>query len=198
MPRRVRDFLSAVAAAALLATVAAAAPGSARAQSDLAFPGTAGADTGGSDLDLPLEDYLEQAGPRASLVGVGELEIDGHRMLCGRRPTVIDPGFSSWGGAYPGYLILNPERLEGLATVVKLFIYAHECGHQFRGRDEAAADCFAVKRGRRYGWLDEAGLARVCAFMEQLEGDSQHASGPRRCEKMKICYADAAPRASND
>lgn len=197
MPKRSPVLLPIVAMAALV--LAAAAPGTGRAQSDLAFPGTPGGDAGGpSDLDLPLEEYLDQAGPQARLVGVGELEIDGHRMLCGRRPTVIDPGFSSWGGAYPGYLILNPEQLEGLATVIKLFVYAHECGHQFRGRDEVAADCFAVKRGRRYGWLDTAGLERVCAFMEQLKGDAHHAAGPERCRKMRICYKEAAPRAGND
>lgn len=156
----------------------------------------AGAAPAQSDLDLPLEDYMKAAGSRAELVKPGELKIDGHTMFCGRRPTVIDPEFSSWGGAYPGYLILNPKRMEGLSTVVKLFIFSHECGHQFIGRDENAADCFGIKRGRRYGWLDETGLDEVCQFMRKLKGTSVHASGPDRCEKMRKCYRDAAPRAS--
>lgn len=149
-----------------------------------------------SDLDLPLKDYLAAAGARAELIQPGDLKIDGHTMICGKRPTVIDPEFSSWGGAYPGYLILNPKRLEGLSTSVKLFIFSHECGHQFIGRDEGAADCFGIKRGRRYGWLDEQGLEEVCAFMSKLKGTSVHAAGPDRCEKMRQCFREAAPRAS--
>ena len=158
----------------------------------------AGAAQAQDDLDLSLEDYLKEAGPDAKLVQAGKLKIDGQTMLCGRRPTVIDPNFASWGGAYPGYLILNPNKLDGLATVVKLFIYAHECGHQFIGRDEQAADCFAVKRGRRYGWLDEVGLGEVCAFMERLKGDWDHASGSNRCKKMRICYKQVRSRAARN
>jgi hypothetical protein len=163
---------------------------SARAQADFV--------QGGSDLDIALPDYLAKAGPNVKLVEAGDLKIDGHTMICGKRPTVIDNTFDSWGGAYPGYLILNKERLKNLSTPVKLFVYAHECGHQFIGRNEEAADCFGVKRGRRYGWLTEEGLAQVCDFISKLKGDADHAAGPRRCEKMRRCYIDAAPRASRN
>lgn len=151
-----------------------------------------------SDLDIPLSEYLAKAGPDAKLVEAGKLKIDNHRMVCGRRPTVIDPKFESWGGAYPGYLILNPDRLKSLPTPVKLFVYAHECGHQFIGRNEEAADCFGVKRGRRYGWLKEEGLAQVCDFISKLKGDADHAAGPKRCNKMRMCYMDASPRAGRN
>ena len=151
-----------------------------------------------SDLDIALPDYLAKAGPDARLVEPGQLKIDDHRMVCGKRPTVIDNTFESWGGAYPGYLILNMERLKTLPTAVKLFIFAHECGHQFVGRNEDAADCFGVKRGRRYGWLTEEGLAQVCDFISKLKGDADHAAGPKRCEQMRQCYLDAAPRASRN
>ena len=159
---------------------------------------TGGSASAQSDLDLPLEDYLKDAGDRAKLVAPGDLKIDGHRMICGKRPTVIDPEFASWGGAYPGYLILNPKRMAGLNTTVKLFIYAHECGHQFIGRDEQAADCFAVKRGRRYGWLDQAGLENICTFMKNLKGDWDHSDGTDRCSRMKVCYGQAAPKAARN
>lgn len=151
-----------------------------------------------SDLDLSLPEYMAKAGPDARLVDAGKLKIDNHRMICGKRPTVIDPNFDSWGGAYPGFLIINPKRLEPLSTAIKLFVYAHECGHQFVGRNESAADCFGVKRGRRYGWLTEEGLAQVCDFISKLKGDADHASGPKRCEYMRQCYLDAAPRASRN
>lgn len=175
---------------ALMMCLVWAAPEGARAQADLV--------QAGSDLDISLPDYMAKAGPDVKLVEAGKLKIDDHTMRCGKRPTVIDPNFESWGGAYPGYLILNPERLKSLPTPVKLFVYAHECGHQFIGRDEGKADCFGVKRGRRYGWLKEEGLAQVCDFISQLKGDADHASGPKRCDNMRRCYLDAAPRASRN
>jgi len=151
-----------------------------------------------SDLDIPLSEYMAKAGPDVKLIEPGKLKIDGYTMACGKRPTVIDPKFESWGGAYPGYLILNPGRMKDLPTPVKLFVYAHECGHQFIGRDEDAADCFGVKRGRRYGWLKDEGLAQVCDFISGLKGDSDHAAGPKRCNKMRMCYMDAGPRAARN
>ncbi len=153
---------------------------------------------GSSDLDIPLSQYMAKAGPDVKLIEPGKLKIDGHTMVCGKRPTVIDPKFESWGGAYPGYLILNPARMKGLPTPVKLFVYAHECGHQFIGRDEGAADCFGIKRGRRYGWLGEEGLAQVCDFISKLKSDADHADGPKRCNKMRMCYMDAGPRATRN
>jgi len=73
---------------------------------------------------------------------------------------------------------------------VKLWIHAHECGHQFRGPDEETADCFAVQRGRRQGWLTPAGLDEVCQFMAPTKGDHLHSNGKQRCELMRKCYAD--------
>ena len=75
------------------------------------------------------------------------------------------------------FLIMNPKLLNRVSTPVKLWIYAHECGHQFRGPDEETADCFAVQRGRRQGWLDAAGLEEVCKFISPSKGDSMHFSG---------------------
>ena len=148
-----------------------------------------------SGLDISLEDYLKEVGPRAKLVPKGKLVISGKRQYCGKRPTVMEPKFDSWGGAYPGFVILNPNRLKGLPKPVKLYVYAHECGHQFVGRDEEAADCFAVKRGRRYGWLNAQGMAKICSFITKLKGDGVHAAGNERCEKMQVCFKAVAPRA---
>lgn len=150
-----------------------------------------------SDLDLTLEEYMAKAGPDAKVVPAGELRIDEHRMICGKRPTVIDPNFDSWGGAFPGFVILNTQRLDGLATPIKLYVYAHECAHQFIGRDEEAADCFAVKRGRRYGWLDEKGMDQICGFISKFKSTWDHLPGPKRCEQMRRCYKAAAPRSSS-
>src|SRR6185436_10864341 len=71
------------------------------------------------------------------------------KLVCGKRPTVLDTQLDDYGAAYPGFLILNPKLLAKVSTPVKLWIHAHECGHQYRGPDEETADCFAVQRGRR-------------------------------------------------
>jgi hypothetical protein len=136
------------------------------------------------------EEYLARAGEGAKLVPFGDLEIDGRKVNCGRRPTVLDEKLDDYGAAYPGFLILNPNLMSKVPNAVKLWIHAHECGHQYRGPDEETADCFAVQRGRRYGWLTPEGLEEVCRFISPAKGDSMHFSGSHRCEAMRRCYAD--------
>ena len=136
------------------------------------------------------EEYAGQAGPDAQIVKSGSLRIDGRKAFCGERPTVLDNQLDDYGAAYPGFLILNPKLMNKVSTPVKLWIFAHECGHQFRGPDEETADCFAVQRGRRQGWLNAEGLDEVCRFISPAKGDSMHFSGSYRCEKMRQCFGD--------
>ncbi len=146
---------------------------------------------GSTENGPTVEEYLKEAGPDAKLVNYGELKIDGRAVNCGKRPTVLTSNFDSWGGAFPGFLILNTRKIIGLTTAVKLYVYSHECGHQFVGPDESAADCFAMRRGVRWGWLDDRGMDDICAFISQLKGDAVHPPGPKRCVDMRKCYADA-------
>ena len=154
-------------------------PGVARAQ-DATFLG----DSSGPTVD----EYLKEAGPDAKLVGQGELKIDGKTVNCGKRPTVLNSNFDSWGGAFPGFVILNTKKITGLSTPVKLYIYSHECGHQFEGPDETKADLFAIRRGVKWGWLDAVGMEDICTFISTLKGDSVHPPGPQRCETMRNYY----------
>lgn len=140
------------------------------------------------------EEYVAYVGGTAKLVPPGELTLDKYKMICGRRPTVLDEKLDDYGAAYPGFLIINTRLLAKVSTPVKLWIYAHECGHQFRGPDEDAADCFAVQRGRREGWLSPAGLDEVCAFISPAKASSMHYAGANRCESMRRCYADPQVR----
>lgn len=135
-------------------------------------------------------EYVEHVGGDARIVPPGALKFDGNRMLCGHRPTVLDGNLDDYAAAYPGFLIVNPKLMNRVSTPVKMWIYAHECGHQFRGPDEETADCFAVQRGRRQGWLDERGLEEVCNFIRPAKGDMMHFSGSHRCETMKKCYSE--------
>ena len=142
-------------------------------------------------LGPPIEVYTQNAGKGARIIPSGQLVIDKVRITCGNRATVLDPNLDDYGAAYPGYLILNPKLLERVPTAVKLWIHAHECGHQFRGPDEEKADCFAVQRGRRQKWLTAEGLEQICQFIKPAKGDSMHFSGPLRCEAMRKCFTSS-------
>ena len=150
-----------------------------------------GANRAADDRDPTPEEYVRKVGGDAKIIPPGQLKIDGHTVLCGRRPTVLNSNLDDYGAAYEGFVILNPKLLAKLkSTPVKLWIHAHECGHQFRGADEETADCFAVQRGRRQGWLKPEGLEEVCLFMNPSKGDNMHFTGSQRCEAMRKCYAD--------
>lgn len=140
------------------------------------------------------EEYIGHAGGDTELLPPGEFKLDGRRQSCGQRPVVTDNKLDDYGAAYPGFLIMNPRLLDKVSTPVKQWIFAHECGHQFRGPDEETADCFAVQRGRRQGWLTPEGLEEVCNFISPAKGDSMHFSGSHRCEYMRKCYADPTVR----
>ena len=140
----------------------------------------------GFEPDRTPDAYMARHG--GTLAPAGRLEIDGRRMTCGNAPTVLDPEYGDYGAAFPGFLILNPRLFAGLATPVKLWIFSHECAHQTVGPNEARADCAAVQRGRDEGWLNASGLEQICEFMQPARPDSQHFSGPLRCELMRQCF----------
>ncbi len=147
-----------------------------------------------SDEPPMPEEYAERVGGEAVVLAAGQFQIDGRTMQCGTRRVVVDNSLDDYAAAYPGFLIVNTHHLARVSKPVSRWIFAHECGHQFRGPDEETADCFAVQRGRREGWLDEAGLAQICAFISPVRGDSMHFAGPHRSEAMRACFADPAVR----
>jgi len=140
------------------------------------------------------DEYVAHVGGDAKVVPAGQLTLDNRRLTCGQRPTVLDSQLDDYGAAYPGFLILNPRLLTRVSTPVKLWIHAHECAHQFRGPDEETADCFAVQRGRREGWLTPEGLEQVCQFIAPARSTSMHLSGSHRCQAMRQCYVDRRVR----
>ena len=139
-----------------------------------------------------VQTYMMEAGADAKLVGHGMLKIDGKSVNCGTRTTVLNPNFNSWAGAFPGFMILNTKKLDGLSTPVKLYLYSHECGHQFVGADEVKADFFAVRRGMKLGWLNAQGMKDICTFISKLKATAAHPPGPARCEMMRKYYRQMA------
>ena len=135
-----------------------------------------------------------EAAPKEKTLAPGTLRLAGRTMSCGRTPTLISHTFWDYGGAKKGMIILNPTKLEGLTEATRLYVYAHECGHQLYGPKETKADCYAVKRGKREGWLTRTGMNEVCTFLEPHPGDWVHPPGPKRCEIMTKCFDKAKPR----
>jgi hypothetical protein len=138
-----------------------------------------------ADGEPSVDEYLAMAGKEARKIPAGEMRFGTMKVYCGKRPTVIDPKLDSWGGSFPGYIILNPVHLNKEPLAVKLYVYAHECGHQFRGISETVADEFAIRRGVRYGWLDASGMDQVCEFISKVRADSAHPAGHKRCRHMR-------------
>lgn len=127
------------------------------------------------------------------VVAAGKLKLAGRWMSCGSTPTLMSPTFWDYGGATKGRIILNPRKLEALPKAVRWWIYAHECGHQIYGARETKADCYAVERGRRKGWLDTSGMEAICAFITPHPGDWVHPPGDKRCAQMRACFDNAKP-----
>ena len=103
----------------------------------------------------------------------------------------MDRRLPSEGAAAPGVLILNPRMLNEQPATVRLFVFHHECGHHHVGDSELKADCWAVERGVRDGWLDQRGLKEVCDSFEDAPETSSHPSGRRRCRNLDQCFATA-------
>jgi hypothetical protein len=141
--------------------------------------------------DPSPEEYLAAAGTDATIVPAGQLALDGRTQTCAARPTVLDPGLNDYAVAYPKFIILNLRLLAKVATPVKLWIYAHECGHHYHGPDETKADCYGVRRGRSEGWLTAEGLEQICAFIQPGRVDATHFAGAQRCELMRQCFRSA-------
>jgi hypothetical protein len=133
---------------------------------------------------------MKEGGPDLKFFAQGSLKIDGKSVNCGNRPTVLNSNFVSWGGAFPGFIILNEKKIRGLSTQVKLYLYSHECGHEFDGPDETKADLFAIRRGVKWGWLDAKGVKDICTFVSTLKSDAVHPAGPQRCAIMRKYYRE--------
>ena len=141
----------------------------------------------------PAPQILHSA-PKEKMLPAGKLKLAGRSMRCGRTPTLISHSFWDYGGAKKGVIILNPSKLEGLPESVRLYVYAHECGHQLYGPKETRADCYSVERGKREGWLTQAGMREICTFLAPHRGDWVHPPGTKRCEIMNKCFDKAKPR----
>jgi hypothetical protein len=112
--------------------------------------------------------------------------IGGAQVDCDGAVTIVAP-INDIGMALPGQIILNP-ILFNYYPFIQLFVYYHECAHQYVGRNEPAADCWAIRLGRDRGWLPPAFANMIAMQFINSPGDWTHAPGPWRVQMMANCY----------
>jgi hypothetical protein len=130
----------------------------------------------------------------------GSLEIAGRKVACGSVRSALDPRLGNLGISVPDrrLLVINPVRLARETETVRLFVFYHECGHHHVGGSELQADCWAVGRGVREGWLDRSGLGQVCKSFGNAPETRTHPAAVRRCGNLDRCFLEANARPEND
>ncbi|MEZ5817435.1 MAG: hypothetical protein R3D44_10165 [Hyphomicrobiaceae bacterium] len=130
----------------------------------------------------------------------GAIEVAGRQVHCSNVRMHLDTRLPNLGAAAPDdrVMILNPRLLGQYSKTVQLFVFHHECGHHRVGASELRADCWAVGRGVRDGWLNRNGLAQVCRSFGNVPETDTHPSGRRRCANIDRCYATAELEVARD
>ena len=120
------------------------------------------------------------------LVPAGRLVIAGRRLSCGTTQTLLRDfeGFA----VSSTVIMLNMQALNPLPQKVQWLIYYHECGHMLFGPSETSADCYAVRRARREGWLDEQALDDICAVFNIAGHGPVHPDPEERCNQLRQCF----------
>jgi hypothetical protein len=123
---------------------------------------------------------------QGKLVQPGRLVVAGRRLSCGATATLL----KDFDGIAVSstVIMLNMQALKDLPRPVQWLIYYHECGHILYGPSETAADCYAVRRARREGWLDEKALNDICAVFNIAGHGDLHPDPVQRCNDLRQCF----------
>lgn len=127
----------------------------------------------------------------------GSAVIGGVRMNCAAAEVIVSNEVPGPGFAVDGAILFSPKHLKEYPPMVQRLVFLHECAHQYIGADEGSADCWAVKAGKRQGWLTVSGLRQACRALWHTEADGYHLAGPQRCQQLLQCFETApGPRKS--
>jgi hypothetical protein len=123
---------------------------------------------------------------QSRLLPPGRLVIAGRRLTCGATSTLLRDfeGFA----VSSTVIMLNMNALKELPRTVQWLIYYHECGHILFGPSETSADCYAVRRARREGWLNSQGLEDICATFNIAGHGPVHPDPEARCAQLRQCF----------
>lgn len=121
----------------------------------------------------------------------GSVAVAGRKLSCASVQSVLNSRIPMLGIAVPArkLLVLNPQLLQRHSDTVRLFVFNHECGHHHVGGSEFKADCWAVERGLREGWLGRSALSEVCQSFGGTPETFTHPSAARRCVNLAKCFA---------
>jgi len=133
-----------------------------------------------------LEPQRAAAIEQSKRVAPGRLVVAGRRLSCGRTATLIRDfeGFA----VSSTVIMLNMQALKDLPRPVQWLIYYHECGHILYGPNETSADCYAVRRARREGWLTRKALGDICAAFDIAGHGPVHPDPEARCTQLRQCF----------
>lgn len=136
----------------------------------------------------PIDHEDAAALEQGKRVAPGRLVVEGRKLSCGKTATLL----RDFDGIAVSstVIMLNMGALKDLPRQVQWLIYYHECGHILYGPSETAADCYAVKRARREGWLSSAALDDICAVFNIAGHGPLHPDPDQRCEQLRQCFAD--------
>ncbi len=118
----------------------------------------------------------------------GSATIGGRTMTCAAAKVVVSNQVPGPGFAVQGMIMFGPKALRAYPPLVQRLVFLHECGHQYVGTDETAADCWAVRMAKKQGWLNKGGLRQACRALWHTEADGAHLAGPERCDALKQCF----------
>jgi hypothetical protein len=123
----------------------------------------------------------------------GALQIGGRTLRCANARSKLDAELPNLGLSIPSQrlLVFNPALLRRQAQIVRVFVFHHECGHQYVGASETGADCWAVNRGVSDGWLDKNALPRICKSFGNGPESATHPAAAARCVNLDRCFTVA-------
>lgn len=137
-------------------------------------------------LAVAAPEHAALSKDKDKVLAPGRLVIEGRRLSCGSTKTLLRDfeGFA----VSSTVIMLNMQALNDLPRQVQWLIYYHECGHILFGPSETAADCYAVKRARREGWLNDQTLNDVCAVFNIAGHGPVHPDPEERCNQLRQCF----------
>jgi len=137
-------------------------------------------------LAVAAPEHAALSKDKDKVVAPGRLVIEGRRLSCGSTKTLLRDfeGFA----VSSTVIMLNMQALNDLPRQVQWLIYYHECGHILFGPSETAADCYAVKRARREGWLNDQTLNDICAVFNIAGHGPVHPDPEERCNQLRQCF----------